>query len=133
MLEVWAGPSLAPDVWMQSGQEQPTWPLSLFEGVGSSSDADFDPGGRYLVGATRDFETNVCTVEKVARRTDLAPRPDGVSAPSEGGLQGADPPLGPVGQGQWLASAAAVLGAVLLVRVRRRRTHLDQPEPTASG
>ncbi len=54
--EVWAGPDLAPSVWVLSGQEQPPWPLWMFQAVGSSVDADFLPGEQWVVGATESFQ-----------------------------------------------------------------------------
>ena len=56
--EVWAGPDLAPEVWVLSGQKQAPWPLSLVTGVSSSADAQFDDGEQYVVGASRSFSTS---------------------------------------------------------------------------
>src|SRR4051812_43957741 len=63
--EVWAGPDLAPGVWVLSGQRQPRWPLNLFTAVGSSVDADFVDGDVYVVGASRQFQAGACSVEEV--------------------------------------------------------------------
>lgn len=123
--EVRSGPDLAPEVWVLAGQEQSPWPLSLLSGVSSSIDAEFELGARYVVGATRSFSTNVCTVTEDDGRSD----PD-ARAPVEGGSTGAEPPIGPLGQGlvvlALLTAAAAVVGAlrrdVLPGRGRRPRS-----------
>ena len=115
--EVWAGPDLADEVWVLSGQEQPPFPLNMFSAVGSSADAEFVDGERYVVGATRQFGTNACSV---AEAVDLdAQRPAGARSPVDGGSTGADPPIGPWTIGL-TGVGAGVLGA-LLVTVRRRR------------
>jgi len=116
--EVWAGPDLASEVWVLSGQEQPTWPLSLLFGVGSSTDADFVSGQRYVVGASRSFATDSCSVAEV----DARARPAGAREPVEDGASGADPPIGPVGQTLWVAGLLALAGAgVGFLRHLRRR------------
>ena len=116
--EVWAGPDLAPEVWVLSGQEQPTWPLSLLSGVGSSTDADFVQGDRYVVGASRSFDTSACSIEEL----DAASvRPD-AREPVDDATTGADPPIGPVGQTLWMVGFLVLLtaGVVVLRRARRR-------------
>lgn len=116
--EVWAGPDLAPEVWVLSGQEQPTWPLSLLSGVGSSTDADFFSGERYVVGASRSFTTDACSVTEVGARA----RHVSARQPVEDGASGADPPIGPVGQTLWVAGVLALAGVgVGFLRHRRRR------------
>ena len=113
--EVWAGPDLAPEVWVQSGQEQPPWPLSLLSAVSSSADAEFVEGERYVVGASRSFDTGACSV---AEATD--DQRAGARTPVADGAVGADPPTGPVGQALWaVRSAGVVAGGVSWLRRRR--------------
>jgi hypothetical protein len=122
VVEVWAGPGLAPEVWVLSGQEQPPWPLNLLAGVGSSGDVEFRIGARSVVGASRDFKTSSCSVQP-AGSASKSLRPDQVRSPVPGGVEGADhPPLGPVGIGLSLAAFATVTGAAVVL-VRRRRSH----------
>ncbi len=121
--EVWHGPDLAPEVWVLSGQQQPPFPISLLQAVGSSVDAELLEGDRYVIGATETFSTNVCTIEELSGPTAQAPgRPEGPREPEAEGLEGADPPAGPWEIG--LVSAAVVLAAAGLARwlgSRRRR------------
>lgn len=115
--QVWAGPDLAPRVWVLSGQEQPSWPFSLLSGVGSSNDAEFVSGRQYVVGASRSFNTSACLVSEAVDAKD----PGEVREPNEGGMTGADPPIGPVEEAVWFAGAVAALAAVTHL-LRRRRT-----------
>lgn len=118
--EVWHGPDLAPEVWVLSGQEQPPVPFNLLQRVGSSVDADFVDGHRYVVGASDGFQTSACTSEEVVGATEQAPgRPGEPRAPQADGLEGADPPAGPWQIG--LVSAGVVLAAGGLMRWLRRR------------
>ena len=80
--EVWAGPDLSPGVWVLSGQRQPRWPFNLFSAVGSSVDAHFVDGGRYVVGASRQFETSACSVDEVPSGRTAPGRPTDVRAPT---------------------------------------------------
>lgn len=128
--QVLTGPDLAPEVWVQSGQEQPPWPASLLLAVGSSGDAELLPGHRYVVGASDSFRTDVCSVSESSSASDpaaLGDRPATARAPVPNGAEGADPPLGPVGQGLLTAGFLAVLGSavVLLRRHRARRHHTE--------
>ena len=116
--KVWDGPDLAPEVWVRSGQEQPMWPLSLFYGVGSSVDADFVSGERYVVGASGSFATDACSVTEANARLRRA----GAREPIADGAVGADPPIGPVGQSLWVAGVLAFAGAGVAL-LRRRRRH----------
>jgi hypothetical protein len=113
--EVRRGPDLAPEVWVRTGQEQPPWPLSLVSAVGSSVDAELEPGTRWVVGASRGFDTSACSVAEARGTAE-----DGARGPVADGLEGADPPL-PV----WVPTAGAagvvVVGVVGLVTWRRRR------------
>lgn len=118
--EVWAGPDLAPEVWLLSGQEQPRWPLNLFLAVSSSADADFVDGEKYVVGASRSFSTSVCSTTEAGT---IEPPAD-VRAPVDDGSAGADPPIGPLGQGAWLAGVVAA-AAALVHLLRRRRRQLE--------
>ena len=114
--EVWAGPDLAPEVWVLGGQEQPPWPLSLLSGVGSSTDADFVEGDEYVVGASREFTTSVCSITTV---DGVVNHPD-AREPVEDGDAGADPPLGPLGQTLWVVGAVGLLAAIVGLLRRRR-------------
>ena len=93
--EVWAGPDLAPEVWVLTGQEQPPWPLSLFSAVSSSVDADLLEGEPYVIGASRSFSTSACSIGDV----ETARAPADVRQPVEDGDPGADPPIGPAPTG----------------------------------
>lgn len=128
VVEVWEGPDLAPEVWVQSGQKQSPWPFSAVTSVGSSVDADFRDGATYLVGATDDFTTNECTItETSAGGEDLADQPDKTRAPVTDGTQGADPPIGPLARTMWVAGVLVVLGSVIALVRRSRRTRDQQP------
>lgn len=115
--EVWAGPDLAPSVWVQTGQDQPPWPMSWFVAVGSSVDIDPPEGKRLLVGADGAFRTNACVVTDDRARIE-AQRPEGVRRPVAGGAEGADPPPNPLVQGGIAAGAllAVVGGGIALWR-----------------
>ena len=117
--QVWAGPDLAPEVWVLSGQRQPPWPLGLVSAVGSSSDADFVPGEQYVVGASRSFGTGACSVSDVAGTE----APAEVRGPAEDGTTGADPPTGPLGLTMGAAALAAGVTAVAALVRRRRAIH----------
>ena len=121
--EVWAGPDLASEIWVRSGQDQPAWPLSYLSAVGSSVDADFVAGDRYVVGASRSFDTSACTISG----DGVGPSPADARAPVDDGETGADPPIGPLGQTLVVVGALAlVVGLVVALRRVRRR-------PTPSG
>jgi hypothetical protein len=124
--EVWAGPDLSPDVWVQSGQEQPAWPFSLLLGVGSSGDADFRLGDRYIVGASNGFRTGACSVAKL--RSDgmrSHDRPRHVRTPVADGATGADPPIGPLGQMLWVGGVVATITAAIAL-LRRRKASAER-------
>ncbi len=122
--EVLAGPVLAPDVWVRSGQEQPPWPLSLFSGVSSSGDADFSVGHRYVVGATDEFVTNTCQSEEFQGERQLQPlRTPSAGPANPAGLDGADPPIGPLGIGLVTSAGLGTLLALGVVLRRRRSAH----------
>ena len=125
--QVYAGPDLAPAVWVRSGQRQPL--LSVVR-VASSLDADLMDGQRYVIGATRKFDTSACSVADLGaddQRPDVASGPP--RAPRADGLTGADPPLS-VAAATGLAGAAVVSACLALwglSRLRlRRRAHRDQ-------
>ena len=123
--EVWAGPDLAPEVWVLSGQKQSPWPLNLIQGVSSSTDASFVEGRRYVVGASESFATNTCAISTKAKDNPAA------HAPVEGGATGANPPAGPLELALWVGVVIAVLaGSVSLVQARRRRR---PPTPASSS
>lgn len=116
--EVWAGPDLAPEVWVLSGQRQPPWPLSAFSAVSSSVDAEFETGEEYVVGTNSAFSTGACSVSGPDASEAL--RPDEPRDPTESGARGADPPIGPLGQAGVVTGGLAALGVPLLLRRRRR-------------
>ncbi len=114
---VHAGPDLAPEVWVRSGQDQPQWPLSLLGGVSSSADAGFTEGEQYVVGAGRSFDTSSCTSAEDDGRYQTAT----ARKPVVSGATGADPPIGPLGQSLWVAGVLAIpLTLVVAFRHRRR-------------
>jgi hypothetical protein len=119
--EVWSGPDLAPTVWIRTGQEQPAWPWGLFSAVGSSTDAELVTGERYVVGASRSYASDVCTVAEATASTHARD----ARGPVEGGSTGADPPIGPAGQLLWTVSVLGVVAAAaaFLRRSRRGRRH----------
>jgi hypothetical protein len=124
--EVWAGPDLAPEVWVRSGQDQPPWPLSLLSAVSSSDDANFVHEGWYVVGASRSFDTGACSVTEA----DAGTRHPGAREPVDDGAEGVDPPIGPFEQALWVAGLLALAAAT--VGWLRRRRHTG-PVVTASG
>lgn len=118
--EVWVGPDLAAEVWVLTGQEQPPFPFNLFSGVSSSVDADLRRGRRYVIGATRAFGTNACSIADVTEESTLdEQRPPVTREPSEAGSEGADPPAGAVELALWGSVAVTAVGA--LVWALRRR------------
>lgn len=118
--EVWAGPDLADEVWVLSGQEQPPFPLNMFSAVASSNDAEFLDGERYVVGASADFRTGACSVSEATADLDSL-RPDDARDPVDGGSTGADPPLGPWAIGAMGVGAGALVALLVTARRRRRR------------
>jgi hypothetical protein len=116
--EVRAGPDLAPEVWVRSGEDQPPWPLSLLSAVGSSDDANFVHGGRYVVGASRSFDTGACSVTEA----DAGTRQPGARQPVDDGAVGVGPPIGPLGQSLWVAGVLALAAATVGCLRRRRHT-----------
>ena len=125
--QVYAGPDLAPAVWVRSGQRQPL--LSVVR-VASSLDADLMDGQRYVIGATRKFDTSACSVADLGaedQRPDVASGPP--RAPRADGLTGVDPPLS-VAAATSLAGAAVVSACLALWglsrRRLRRRAHRDR-------
>ncbi|HEU4812136.1 MAG TPA: hypothetical protein VFT00_08330 [Nocardioides sp.] len=117
--EVWAGPDLADEVWVLSGQEQPPFPLNMFSAVSSSVDAEFIDGDRYVVGASDDFRTGACSVSEATADLDSL-RPDDARSPVDGGATGADPPLGPWTIGLMGAGAGVLVALAVAVRRHRR-------------
>lgn len=121
--EVLTGPDLAPEIWVQSGQKQPAWPVNLVLGVGSSGDAELLAGHRYVVGASNSFRTGACSVSEapsVSGAAQSGNRPLPGRAPVPTGAEGADPPLGPVGQGLWIAGFLALLSSGFALLWRHR-------------
>jgi hypothetical protein len=119
--EIRSGPDLAPKVWVQSGQEQPPWPLHLIVGaVSASGDVQFQIGSPYVVGATQHFRTDSCSVEPAGPASD-ASRPDQVRSPVPDGRNGADPPLGALGTGLRVAALASLVGGALVLYRSRSR------------
>lgn len=119
--QVWRGPDLAPTVFVQTGQTQPPWPLSLFIRSGSSGDATLEPGTTYVV-AVEEHEhrllTNNCVVTE-ATRPLLTLAPDDARAPVEGAVSGLRP--GPSAVGLVAAGTALVLALVIGLLIARRR------------
>lgn len=86
------GPDLAPVVWVQGGQQQPPFPISLLFGVGSSVDVDWSVGSRYAVGAYNEFRTNECLVYQSGPATVAGVEVAKHRLPVSDGLQGANTP-----------------------------------------
>ena len=121
--EVLAGPALAPDLWVQSGQEQPRWPLSLISGVSSSVDADFTVGDQYVVGTGDEFVTSACESEALRGGQQLQQLRRPNSGPVRpGGLEGADPPVDALRITLAVVTGIAGLLALWIARRRRRST-----------
>jgi hypothetical protein len=130
--EIWAGPDLAPSVWVLSGQQQPGFPWFLIQGVSGSTDADFvdvGDGQRWVVGATSAFATSGCSVALVDEPGST--RPGGARPPVAGGLRGVDPPASWWEIGGWLLVAAAV--PLLMVVGWRRRVSRGARRPPATA
>ncbi|TCI96899.1 hypothetical protein, partial [Aeromicrobium sp. IC_218] len=102
--EVWAGPDLAPVVWVEAVEDDDLGGDYLV------------PGERYVVTADESFRTGLCEVAAVGDVT----RPSDVREPVEGGVTGADAPRPLAEVLAWGAGGAALVGAVVLL-VRRRR------------
>jgi hypothetical protein len=119
--QVYAGPDLAPAVWVRSGQRQP---LLSVVGVASSVDADLLAGQTYVIGATREFDTSACSVADLDaddQRSDVASGPP--RAPRPDGLTGAEPPLSAsdvTGATAAVVSACLVLWGLSRLRLHRR-------------
>lgn len=114
--EVHSGPDLAPEVWVRSGQDQ-GWLLNRLGNVSSSTDADFDEGKQYVVGADALFDTSSCT----SVEDDGSYQTSTSRGPVETGARGADPPIGPLGQFLGVAGALAFLLALVVAFTRFRR------------
>jgi len=120
--EVLAGPALAPEVWVQSGQKQPLWP---FSGVSSSVDADFTVGDEYVVGTGDGFVTSACESEAFLGDEQLQQlRTPNAGPVRSGGLEGADPPIDAMRI--TVAFGTGVAGLVALWIFLRRRRSTDQ-------
>lgn len=129
--QVWRGPDLAPRIVVQTGQSQLPWPLSLFTGVSSSSDATLEPGQTYVVALEEDtLRTNACLVGEATPQL-LALAPDDVRDPVRGGLSG----TGGVDPTVMLGGAALVVVALtaLFAARRRRRERLGTAENDAAA
>jgi hypothetical protein len=126
--EVQAGPDLAPQVWVLSGQRQPSWPLSIFAGdVYSSLDVDFTLGSHYVVGASRSFTTGACRVSAASASAGQS----GARPPVEDGNSGADVPMGPLAQSMWVAGGLVLFAAAVRLLSRFRRRGKRSPSPSA--
>ena len=120
--EVLAGPALAPEVWVQSGQKQPLWP---FSGVSSSVDADFTVGDQYVVGTGDGFVTSACESEALLGDDQLQQlRTPNAGPVRPGGLEGADPPIDALRI--TVALGTGVAGFLALWIALRRRRSTDQ-------
>ena len=115
------GPDLAPTIWLQGGQDQPPFPMNLSMGVGSSGDVMWTQGATYLIGASRNFRTNNCSVSSPGQVLTAADQAR-LRPPVDGGATGypvRDTPIVAV-IGLYGAAAVAAL-AVVLWATRRRR------------
>ena len=117
--EVWRGPDLAPQIWVQTGQRQPLWP---WQGRAmGSNDAELSDGVRYVVGLYGGFSTNTCAVQAASAVDLTALRPADAREPLASGAIGAEP-----ARRWWVLPGAGLLvacGAALLLGLvlRRRR------------
>jgi hypothetical protein len=124
--EVRAGPDLAPQVWVLSGQPQPAWPLSVFsDNAQGEHDVDFTLGSRYVVGASHSFATDACRVSPATAGANSAD----ARQPVDHGNHGAERPIGPLGQTLWVAGILVLVAATvaLLSRLRRRGRPTSAP------
>jgi hypothetical protein len=119
--EVWAGPDLAPEVWVRTGEEEPPWPLSVLAGDVYES-VDLAEGEPYVVGASRSFASSECRF----REAGNAEPPADVRDPVADGDPGADPPLGPLGQALWTVGVGALVVGLVLWRRRRRAASINE-------
>lgn len=101
--EVWAGPDLAPVVWVEAVED----------GLGGDY---LVPGERYVVTADESFRTDLCGVAAVGDVT----RPADVREAVEGGLAGTDAPRSLAETVAWAGGAVGVAGALVLLLRRRR-------------
>lgn len=115
--EVWAGRDLPASVRVLSGQTEPN--------VGSSVDADLEPGHRYVIGADDKLRTNACSIEEIASATatdDVTSlRPDHVRKPLIGTDDVGEPESSKPVVVAVLVLAIALSAVAVVVRVRNRR------------
>lgn len=107
--EVWAGPDLAPVVWVEAAE-------------GDLGGDYLVPGERYVVAADEGFRTDLCGVAAVS---DVN-RPAAVREPVADGATGTDAPRSAAEALAWSAGAAGLVAAagVLVLLVRRRRARV---------
>jgi len=111
--EVWTGPDLAPDVWVETGERA--------RGAGSSVDLHPETGDRYLVGADAGLGTSVCTALRVTGEAQLAAlRPSTVRPSVADGLEGQGPRRLLL-SGLALGGTVVLCGALALALGLRRR------------
>lgn len=115
--EVWAGRDLPASVRVLSGQTEPN--------VGSSTDADLEPGHRYVIGADDKLRTNACSIEEIESTTStedaMSLRPDHVRRPVIGTDDVGEPKSSKPVVVAVLVLAIALSAVGVAVRVRNRR------------
>ena len=114
--EVWAGPDLHGSLRVLSGQTEPN--------VSSSTDAELEPGRRYVIGADLKLRTDACSIEEVestsATEGVFSLRPAHVREPLIGTDDVGEPESSKPVVIAVLALAAVIGVAAGVVRVRRR-------------
>jgi len=123
--EVWAGPDLAPAVWVDAGRDGRGTGSSAFEPAAFAPEA----GDRFLVGASGSLHSDPCSARRVDEDTELAAlRPPTVRAAAVGGLEGEGP-----GHTVLLSGLAVALGAAAALAGLRRLGAAGGPRGDVGG
>ncbi len=125
--EVWAGPELAEEVWVMSGQEQAAWPLYFVVTVSGSLDAELEVGQEHIIITSENFDIGGCQGDEITMMREPSDR----RSPTADGLTGADPPhptwVGVLGL--FAFPAALIAGLRYRKQTRRRRQSADASQP----
>lgn len=123
--EVWRGPDLAPTVWVKTAPGNDLGPLSSFFGSSSLSNAQLEPGRRYIIASDgRELRTNVCLVAQASEPLVEHLAPETTREPIANGTTGVQPlssnPAAIAGIGLTLIAVASA-GSWLAYRRHRSR------------